>query len=57
MEIKNQYNIKERLFFSHHNFSGNYINNDLMKQMFYINNQDIGRTSEVTAYKSRDLNF
>lgn len=57
MEIKNQYNIKERLFFSHHNFSGYYINNDLMKQMFYINNQDIGRTSEVTAYKSRDLNF
>lgn len=56
-KIKNEYGITERILFSNHNFSSNYQNNDLIKQMFYIENQRIGRTSEVTAYKSRDYNY
>lgn len=56
IKIKEEYGIKERILFSNNNFSADYKNNDLIKQMFYIEDERLGRTSEVTAYKSRDYN-
>lgn len=55
-KIKETYQVKERLFFSDYNFPFDYRNNDLVKQMLYIDETNIGATSDITAYNSRTYN-